>query len=98
MRDEYAALQQAGVTVVVIAKDSLDTVKEYWAEESLPYIGVPDPEGRIGSLYHQKSKFGLMPAVFIVDGSGTLSMAHYGTSMKDIPTVTDIVGRVQAAE
>ena len=94
MRDEYAALQQAGLTVVVVAKDSLDNVKEYWVEESLPYIGVPDPEGRIGSLYHQISKFGLMPAVFIIDTAGTLKMAHYGTSMKDIPTVTDMVGRL----
>ena len=98
MRDEYAALQKAGLTVVVVAKDSPDNVKAYWTEESLPYIGVPDPEGRIGSLYHQKSKFGLMPAVFVLDGAGALKMAHYGTSMKDIPTVTDIVGSVQTAE
>ena len=64
----------------------------------MPYIGVPDPEGRIGGLYHQKSKFGLMPAVFVIDGAGVLKMAHYGTSMKDIPTVTDMVGRVQATD
>jgi peroxiredoxin Q/BCP len=98
MRDSYSKFQEAGVTVVVVAKDSEKKVKEYWAEESIPYIGVPDPEGRIGSLYHQKSKFGLMPAVFVIDREGVLKMAHYGTSMKDIPTVNEIIERAQTTE
>ncbi len=84
--------------MVVVAKDSVKNVQEYWAEESLPYIGVPDPEARIGSLYHQKSKFGLMPAVFVINRDGVLKMAHYGTSMKDIPTVSEILERAQAAD
>ena len=83
---------------MVVAKDSEKKVKEYWAEESLPYIGVPDPEGRIGDLYHQKSKFGLMPAVFVIDREGVLKMAHYGTSMKDIPTVDEIIDRAQVTD
>ena len=98
MRDEFAAFQKAGVTVVVVVKDSAADVKEYWAKESLPYIGLPDPEGRIGSLYHQESKFGLMPAVFVIDGTGILKMAHYGTGMKDIPSVAEILGRTQSTE
>jgi peroxiredoxin len=98
MRYSYSEFQAAGVPVIVVAKDSLEKVKEYWADESIPYLGVPDPEGRIGGLYHQKSKFGLMPAVFVVDRAGVLKMAHYGTSMKDIPTVTEILERAKAID
>jgi peroxiredoxin len=98
MRDNHSQFKEAGVTVVVVAKDSLKNVKEYWADESLPYIGVPDPDGRIGDLYHQKSKFGLMPAVFVIGREGGLKMAHYGTSMKDIPAVSTIIERAKSVE
>ncbi len=77
--------------MVAVAKDDLNKVKEYWAEEKIPYLGVPDPSGKIGDLYHQKSKFGLMPAVFVIDRKGVLKMAHYGTGMKDIPTVETLL-------
>ena len=81
--------------MVAVAKDDVKSVQEHWAKEKIPYVGVPDPEGKIGNLYHQRSKLGLMPAVFVIDRQGTLTMAHYGSGMKAIPTVEDILTAVK---
>ena len=91
MRDDHEKFTNLGATVAVIVKDDSQKVAGYWKENALPFTGIPDPAGRLGTLYKQQSKFGLMPAVFVIDKDGTIRLAHYGTGMKDIPTVDTLV-------
>ena len=54
----------------------------------IPYVGIPDPDGKIGKLYGQEwnlIKLGRMPALFIVDQKGTIVFAQYANNMADIP-------------
>jgi peroxiredoxin Q/BCP len=60
----------------------------YWAQEKLPYVGLPDPKHNVLKLYGQEVnlfKLGRMPAQVIVDKQGRARYAHYGHAMSDIP-------------
>ena len=88
MRRSFGKFRERGARIVVVARHGADEVREYWEEHELPYIGIPDPQGKLGDLYGQERKLlklGLMPALFIVDGGGTIRFARYGSSMSDIP-------------
>jgi peroxiredoxin Q/BCP len=100
MRDDYEKFKKAGIQIVVVAKDSRKKVKSYFQENNLPYIGIPDPEGKVAGQYQQQwkiAKLGLMPAMFLIDTGGTISYLHYSSSMSDIPankTVLEQAGRL----
>ena len=97
MRNDFSAFQALGARIVVIARHSPAQIREYWEKHNLPYLGVPDPDGRLGQLYDQQWNFfklGLMPAQFIVDGGMKIVYAHYSSSMADIPenkTILDVL-------
>jgi peroxiredoxin len=91
MHDVHDKFTDLGATVVVIVKDDKQQMLEYWAENALPFTGIPDPQGVLGDLYKQESKFGLMPALFVIDKEGVIRFVHYGTGMKDIPTVHQLL-------
>lgn len=95
MRDLNSAFAKAGATVVAVAKDDLEAVTGYWTENRIPFSGVPDPEGTLGARYGQQSKIGLMPAVFVIDRSGVIRFAHYGTGMADIPSAAALLEEVE---
>ena len=61
---------------------------EYFREESLPFVGLPDPSASVLKLYGQEVnlfKLGRMPAQVLIDKAGVARYAHYGHSMSDIP-------------
>lgn len=67
--------------------------EQYWANERIPFIGLPDPERRVARLYRQEVnlfKLGRMPLNCVVDKSGYIRFAHYGASMSDIPSNDDL--------
>ena len=74
--------------IVVIAPHETEKVKAYWEKENIPFVGIPDPDGKIGRLYGQEwnlIKLGRMPALFIIDQKGTIAFAQYANNMADIP-------------
>jgi len=88
MRKDHGKFESRRARIVVVARHGADEVRAYWEEHGLPYVGVPDPRGKLGDLYGQERKLlklGLMPALFVVDGGGTVRFARYGSSMSDIP-------------
>jgi len=94
MKNDFEKFNSRGTAVVVIAPHSTEKVKVFWADEELPFIGVPDPDGRLGKLYGQEwnaLKLGRMPALFIVDTGGNLVLAHYGQTMSDIPADEELL-------
>ncbi len=92
MRDNYDKLTSAGAKIVAVSQDDAEDVNEYWKENSIPFVCLPDPESKLKTLYRQQSSMGPLPAVFIIDKNGTIQLAHYGSGMKDIPTIGTLLG------
>ena len=55
----------------------------------MPFVGIPDPEHKVASLYGQEFnifKLGRMPEVVVVDKNGNLRLKHKGKFIGDIPS------------
>lgn len=94
MKNDFQKFSSRNTAVVVIAPHGAEKVKNFWSDEGLPFIGIPDPDGRLGKLYGQEwnaLKLGRMPALFIVDTGGSLALAHYGQNMSDIPADEELL-------
>jgi len=79
--------------IVVIAPHETAKVKTYWEKENLPFIGIPDPDGKLGKLYRQGwnlIKLGRMPALFIIDQKGSIVFSQYARNMADIPENSEL--------
>ena len=88
MRDGYSKFMQRGVEILAVGPNDAPTFKRYWKDESIPYVGLPDPDHKVAHRYKQEvniMKLGRMPLVCVVDGNGRIRYAHYGASMSDIP-------------
>ena len=91
MRDSYGEFERAGVTVVAVSQDDAEDVNEYWQENRIPFVCIPDPDGKLKGLYHQQSKLGPLPALFVIDREGVIRLAHYGDGMADIPAAAALL-------
>jgi peroxiredoxin len=90
-QDQLAALD---IEIVVVGPETPDAFKKYWAKESLPFIGLPDPDHSVMKRYGQEVnlfKLGRMPAQMLIDKSGILKFVYYGHSMTDIPDSSEII-------
>ncbi len=94
LRRDYEQFVARDAGVLVIAPDSVQKAQRYWEKESLPFIGLPDPDHTVADLYGQEFrllKLGRMPALFVVDKTGQIRFRHRGQSMRDIPPNGDIL-------
>jgi peroxiredoxin Q/BCP len=99
LRRDYQQLVARDVEVVVVGPEDEATFANYWLQEALPYVGLPDPKGRVLSLYGQEVnwlRLGRMPAQVLIDKAGVVRYAHYGRSMRDIPAVEEVLAQVDA--
>jgi len=74
---------------VAVGPDDRRRFQTYWADEQLPFLGLPDPGHKVANRYKQQVKvfkWGRMPLVCIVARDGRIRYAHYGASMSDIPS------------
>ncbi len=74
--------------IIVVGPEDAAAFEAYWRENSLPFIGLPDPKASVLKLYGQEVnlfKLGRMPAQVVVDKAGSVRFVHYGHSMADIP-------------
>jgi peroxiredoxin Q/BCP len=99
LRQEYDLFVENETEIVVVGPDNADAFRNYWAENDLPFIGLPDPKHSVLKLYGQEIKlfkFGRMPAQVVVDKEGMARYVHYGKSMSDIPSNDDILASLAA--
>ena len=95
LRRDYPQFVDREAEILVVGPDGLAAFREYWQKNDLPFIGLPDPEHNVANLYRQQVKltrFGRMPAMMIIDKSGTIRFYHYADSMRDIPPNEAILG------
>ena len=94
LRQEYDRFVENETEIVVVGPDNANAFRDYWTENDLPFIGLPDPKHSVLKLYGQEIKlfkFGRMPAQVVVDKEGVARYVHYGKSMSDIPSNDDIL-------
>jgi peroxiredoxin len=94
LRQGYQRFVKLDTEVIVVGPEDAESFKEFWLNEKLPFIGLPDPEHRILKLYGQEAnlfKLGRLPAQMLIDKSGKLRYVHYGRSMMDIPSNKEIL-------
>ncbi len=94
LRQQYDQFKARGAEVIVVGPDSTSSVAKFWREHDIPFIGLPDPNGRVLKLYGQEVnllKLGRMPALMVVDQHGIVRFVHYSGSMADIPSNQQIL-------
>ena len=88
LRQDYQEYTARQTEVIVVGPENKEAFAKYWQENSLPFIGLPDPKATVLKRYGQEVnlfKLGRMPAQVIVDKTGLVRYVHYGHSMSDIP-------------
>jgi peroxiredoxin len=89
MRDGYEEFKHRGAEIVAVGPDSPEAFKQYWTEQKIPFIGLPDPDHSVARTYRQEVnlfKLGRMPLNCVIDAKGYIRFVHYGSSMSDIPS------------
>ena len=88
LRQDYSQFAERDIEIVVVGPEKADSFANYWKKESLPFIGLPDPQASVLKRYGQEVnifKLGRMPAQVLIDKAGIARYVHYGHSMSDIP-------------
>jgi len=97
LRQDYDRFVERGAEIVVVGPEDAQAFKGFWREQSLPFVGLPDPEHTVLKRYGQQVKLfklGRMPAQVIVDKASLARYVHYGNSMSDIPTNHELLGLI----
>ena len=89
LRDGYNQFSRRGTEILAVGPNPLATFQQYWRNERIPFIGLPDPDHTLAVQYRQEVnlfKLGRMPLNCVVDANAYIRYAHYGNSMRDIPS------------
>jgi len=79
-RDANARLQEAGVLVLGVSKDSLKSHAAFAAKQGLTFPLLSDPEGALVTAFgawkeknlYGKKTIGIRRSTFVIDGTGTI--------------------------
>ena len=88
LRQDYEKISLLDTEIVVVGPDNAQQFSQYWKDNSLQFVGLPDPSHSVLKLFGQEVnlfKLGRMPALVTIDKQGITRYAHYGHSMSDIP-------------
>lgn len=94
LRRDYEDLAQNDIEIIIVGPENASTFADYFRQNKLPFIGLPDPEHSVLKLYGQEVKIfklGRMPAQVLVDRDGIVRFVHYGNQMSDIPKAEEIL-------
>ncbi len=94
LRQDYSQFVSRDTEVIVVGPENAQAFARYWADNNLPFTGLPDPEHTVLKRYGQEInlfKLGRMPAQVIVDRQGVARFVHYGHSMSDIPKTEELL-------
>jgi peroxiredoxin len=94
LRDEYEKFTSRNIAILAVGPNSPSAFEQYWTNEKIPFIGLPDADHRVARMYKQEVnlfKLGRMPLNCVVDTKGYIRFAHYGASMQDIPSNAELL-------
>jgi peroxiredoxin Q/BCP len=101
LRQDFREFDERDTAVIVVGPEDAPAFARYWRDNSLPFVGLPDPEHRVLKLYGQEIKlfkFGRMPAQVLVDRAGNARLVHYGHDMTDIPATAEMLELIDELE
>lgn len=94
LRQDYDQFVARDIAVVVVGPENAKAFADFFAKESLPFVGLPDPKASVLKLYGQEVnlfKLGRMPAQVLIDKAGIARYVHYGHNMSDIPANAELL-------
>jgi len=94
LRNEYDKFTSRGAVILAVGPNTAGMFEQYWANEKIPFIGLPDPDHSVARMYKQEVnlfKLGRMPLNCVLDAKGYVRFAHYGASMQDIPSNEELL-------
>ena len=94
LRLDYDKFTAQDAEILVVGPDNQKAFQDYWEDNDLPYVGLPDPKHKVAKVYGQQVKLlklGRMPALMVIDKDGCIRYSHYGSSMQDIPPNQEIL-------
>jgi peroxiredoxin len=94
LRDDFEEFTELDTAIAAVGPEDAVRFRAYWADNDLPFIGLPDPTHSVLKLYGQEVnlfKLGRMPAMVIIDKSGLVRFVHYGHAMSDIPNNQEVL-------
>ena len=98
LRQDYDKFAAQDTEVIVVGPEGADAFANYWRENNLPFVGLPDPKHTVLKRYGQEVnlfKFGRQPAQVTIDKSGRVRFIHYGHDPSDIPANAEILEIVE---
>jgi peroxiredoxin len=98
LRQDSDKFKAENTAIVVVGPENSTAFADYFDENDLPFIGLPDPKHSVLKMYGQEIKlfkFGRMPALVIIDRQGMVRFCHYGQSMANIPPNEDVLATVR---
>jgi peroxiredoxin len=99
LRQDFAEFVKRKTSILVVGPESEAAFSKYWEENSLPFMGLPDPDHKVLKAYGQQInlfKFGRMPAQVLVDLDGKARFIHYGHDMTDIPKNAEMLSLIDS--
>lgn len=97
LRQDMGLFLEKDTRIIVVGPDDSRDFAGYFEKHQLEYVGCPDPNHTILKLFGQQVKLfklGRMPAQVLVDKQGVVRYAHYGLSMRDIPTTEEMLSLI----
>ena len=94
LRQDYQEFVGRDAEVLVVGPEDQAAFQDYWEKESLPFVGLADPEHSVARQYGQQVKLlqlGRMPALAVVGKDGQIHYQLYGNSMRDIPPNEEVL-------
>lgn len=99
LRRDYDKFTAQETEIVVVGPEDANAFSDYWRQNDLPFIGLPDPSHTVLKRYGQEVnlfKFGRMPAQVMIDRQGVACFVHYGHNAADIPPNEEILALLEA--
>jgi peroxiredoxin len=97
LRQDYKEFEERDTVILVVGPENSKTFARYFKDNSLPFVGLPDPNRDILRTYGQEIKLfqlGRMPAQVLIDRAGIARFVHYGHDMADIPENAEILSLI----
>ena len=94
LRQDYEVFAVQDTEIIVVGPENMNAFENYWQENDLPFVGLPDPTHTVLKLYGQEVKlfkFGRQPAQVSIDKNRQVRFVHYGHDPSDIPANEEIL-------
>jgi peroxiredoxin Q/BCP len=74
LRDEWSALQATGAVVIGVSTDANESHKAFAEKHQLPFLLLPDPDGKIAAQFGVPVTLGFAKRVtFVIDAQGKIA-------------------------